>query len=253
VRDALGSPQTLAIVGGTSEIGLAICAELARASRLHRVVLAGRPGDRLDRAVLEVSSAGVPDVSVVEFDATAFAGHDDVVTEMFAGGDLDVVVLAFGVLGAPDGMLDDPDRAVYVAEVNYVAGVSLGLRIAAALRRQGHGTLVVLSSVAAERGRATNFVYGSSKAGLDTFAQGLGDRLVGTGVRVLVVRPGFVRTRMTAGLAAAPLACDPSDVARGVAHALRTGQSTVWVPAVLRGVMSGIRHLPRPVFRRLPL
>ena len=148
-------------------------------------------------------------------------------------------------------MLSDPDQAIHLAEVNYVAGVSMGLRVTAKLRRQGHGTLVVLSSVAAERGRASNFVYGSSKAGLDTFAQGLGDALAGTGVRVLVVRPGFVRTRMTAGLAEAPFACDPDDVGRAVARALRSGAQTLWVPAALRPVMSGVRHLPRPIFRRL--
>ncbi len=253
MKNALGSPESVALVGGTSQIGLAICRELALGGRLRRVVLAGRPGERLDAAARDVGGWVVGDVRTVDFDAASTAGHDDAVAEIFEAGDQDVVVLAFGVLGAPDGMLDDPDQAVHVAEVNYVASVSMGLRVAASLRRQGHGTLVVLSSVAAERGRASNFVYGSSKAGLDTFAQGLGDRLVGTGVRVIVVRPGFVRTRMTDGLPEVPLACDAEDVGRAVAHALRTGQSTVWVPAVLRAVMSGLRHLPRPVFRRLPV
>jgi len=200
-----------------------------------------------------VTGWGVPDVRCVEFDAAVTAGHDGAVRELFAGGDLDVVLLAFGLLGDRDAGVDAVDAAVRVAQVNYVGALSLGLRVAAALQAQGHGTLVVLSSVAAERGRATNFVYGSSKAGLDTFAQGLGDRLQGTGVRVVVVRPGFVRTRMTAGLPEAPLACEPGDVGRAVARALRTGQETVWVPSTLRVVMSGLRHLPRPVFRRLPL
>jgi decaprenylphospho-beta-D-erythro-pentofuranosid-2-ulose 2-reductase len=112
---------------------------------------------------------------------------------------------------------------------------------------------VVLSSVAGERGRASNFVYGSTKAGVDTFAQGLGDSLRRDGVRVVVVRPGFVHTRMTAGLPPPPLSCSPDDVGRAVLRALRTGQETVWVPASLRVVMSGLRHLPRAVFRRLPL
>jgi decaprenylphospho-beta-D-erythro-pentofuranosid-2-ulose 2-reductase len=251
VKDAFGSPQAVAVLGGTSEIGLAICRAVSSGGRLKRLVLAGR-----DRAALTASAQGlgshpVGEVSTVEFDATAPAGHDQAVRELFGGGDLDVVVLAFGVLGDQEGMLDEPDRAIHVAEVNYVAGVSMGLRVAAQLRRQGHGTLVVLSSVAAERGRASNFVYGSSKAGLDTFAQGLGDWLQGTGVRVMVVRPGFVRTRMTTGMDPAPFACDADDVGRAVAKALRNGQETVWVPAALRGVMSGVRHLPRPVFRRL--
>ena len=112
-------------------------------------------------------------------------------------------------------MSADPDQAVELAQVNYIATVSLGLRVATALRRQGHGSLVFLSSVAAERGRAANFVYGSSKAGVDTFAQGLGDSLHGTGVHVLVVRPGFVRTRMTAGLPEAPFATTAGRGRRG--------------------------------------
>lgn len=251
MKDAFGAPQSVAVLGGTSEIGLAICRAVAHGGRMQRLVLAGR-----DLAALAASAAGlgtspVGQVSTVEFHAEDTAGHDQVVREIFAGGDLDVVVLAFGVLGEQAGLLDDPDRAVRLAEVNYVAGVSMGLRVAAQLRRQGHGTMVVLSSVAAERGRASNFVYGSSKAGLDTFAQGLGDALQGTGVRVMVVRPGFVRTRMSAGLAEAPFACDADDVGHAVARALRSGAETVWVPAVLRGVMSGVRHLPRPVFRKM--
>ena len=251
MKDAFGSPQSVAVLGGTSEIGLAICRAVAAGARMRRLVLAGR-----DRAALEASADSlrgwpVGEVSTVEFDATELARHDEVVRELFADGDLDVVVLAFGVLGEQEGLLDDPDRAVRIAEVNYVGGLSMGLRVAAKLRQQGHGTLVVMSSVAAERGRASNFVYGSSKAGLDTFAQGLGDVLQGSGVRVLVVRPGFVRTAMTTGLAQAPFACDPDDVGKAVARALRSGAEIVWVPAALRGVMSGVRHLPRPVFRRL--
>lgn len=251
MKDAFGAPQSVALVGGTSEIGLAICHALAGGGRVRRVVLAGRDKAGLDTAAEVLHGAGVGAVDTVELDALTFAAHDEAVAALFAGGDLDVVVLAVGVLGNQQNLLDDPDRAVHLAEVNYVGAVSIGLRVAAALRRQGHGTLVVLSSVAAERGRASNFVYGSSKAGLDTFAQGLGDALQGTGVHVMVVRPGFVRTRMTAGLPEAPFACHPDDVGRAVARGLRAGAETVWVPAALRAVMSGVRHLPRPVFRRL--
>jgi decaprenylphospho-beta-D-erythro-pentofuranosid-2-ulose 2-reductase len=111
----------------------------------------------------------------------------------------------------------------------------------------------VLSSVAGERARRSNFVYGSSKAGLDVFAQGLGDSLQGSGVHVVIVRPGFVRTKMTAGLPDAPMATTPEAVADAVVKALRTGREIVWVPGQMRVVMSGLRHLPRPVFRRLKI
>jgi decaprenylphospho-beta-D-erythro-pentofuranosid-2-ulose 2-reductase len=253
VNDAFGTPQSVAVFGGTSEIGLAVLRELGRTGRTTRVVLAGRDADALATAAADVSAWTGAAVTSTAFDAADATGHDAAVAAAFAGGDLDVAVLAFGVLGDQDALMTDPDGAVDLVTVNYVAGVSVGLRVAERMRAQGHGTLVVLSSVAGERGRASNFVYGSSKAGLDTFAQGLGDRLAGTGVRVLVVRPGFVRTRMTEGLAEAPLACDADDVARAVVRALASGRQTVWVPAALRPVMSGLRHLPRPVFRRLDL
>jgi decaprenylphospho-beta-D-erythro-pentofuranosid-2-ulose 2-reductase len=112
---------------------------------------------------------------------------------------------------------------------------------------------VVLSSAAGERVRRADFIYGSSKAGLDAFAQGLGDALYGTGVHVMVVRPGFVRTRMTAGLPPAPLATTPEAVATAIELGLRRRSETVWVPGTLRLVMSALRHAPRALFRRLPV
>ena len=251
MMDALGAPQSLAVLGGTSEIGLAVADRLVR-GRCERVGLAGRDVAELEIAADRLVKAGAYDVRTHLFEATDTADHDRLVDALFADGDVDVVLVAFGVLGDQAAMSADPDQAVALAQVNYTATVSLGLRVATALRRQGHGSLVFLSSVAAERGRAANFVYGSSKAGVDTFAQGLGDSLQGTGVHVLVVRPGFVRTRMTAGLPEAPFATTADAVAEAVVDALGRRREVIWVPAVLRAVMSGVRHLPRPVFRRLP-
>ena len=112
---------------------------------------------------------------------------------------------------------------------------------------------MVLSSVAGERARRSNFIYGSSKAGLDAFAQGLGDALHGTGVHVMVVRPGFVRSKMTAGLEEAPWRPRRRRSPTAIETGLRRRSETVWVPGALRVVMSALRHVPRPVFRRLPL
>ena len=116
---------------------------------------------------------------------------------------------------------------------------------------QGHGTIVVLSSVAGERVRKSNYVYGASKAGLDGFAQGLGDALQGTGARVMVVRPGFVHTKMTAGRKPAPFSTTPDAVADAVVRGLEKGAETIWAPPALRFVMSGMRHLPRPLWRKV--
>src|SRR6188472_1527576 len=208
--NALGEPQTIVLLGGTSDIGRAIVDGLLSPST-RTVVLAGRRPD--DMRATELVRPGL-DVVTVAFDAADAAAHDDLVRRLAAEhGDLDVVVLAFGQLVDQAELDDDPARAAELVTVNYTGAVSVGLAVAAQFRRQGHGRLVVLSSVAGERIRKANFVYGSSKAGLDGFAQGLGDALAGSGASVLVVRPGFVHTQMTAGMAAAPFATTPSAVA----------------------------------------
>jgi decaprenylphospho-beta-D-erythro-pentofuranosid-2-ulose 2-reductase len=150
------------------------------------------------------------------------------------------------------GAAFERERALSLLRTNTVGAVSVLLAVVERMRAQGHGTVVVLSSVAGERVRKSNFAYGASKAGLDGFCQGMGDALVGSGVNVLVVRPGFVRTKMTAGLDEPPLTTTPEAVARAVVEGVRTGARTVWVPTALRWVMAAARHLPGPVFRRLP-
>ncbi|WP_369233738.1 decaprenylphospho-beta-D-erythro-pentofuranosid-2-ulose 2-reductase [Streptomyces sp. R21] len=251
MKDAFGAPQSLLILGGTSEIALATARRLI-ARRTRTVWLAGRPSPELEKAAAHLSTLGA-DVRTVAFDALDPESHETVLGKVFAEGDLDMVLLAFGVLGDQARDEKEPVAAVRVAGTNYTGAVSSGLVCARALQAQGHGSLVVLSSVAGERARRANFIYGSSKAGLDAFAQGLGDALHGTGVHVMVVRPGFVRTKMTAGLAEAPLATTPEAVATAIELGLRRRSETVWVPGALRLVMSALRHLPRPLFRRLPL
>ena len=252
MMDALGEPQSVLVLGGSSEIALATVRALPR-GRLRRVVLAGRPSAARDAAVASLTAAGITGVEAVDFDAADTASHAGVVDGVFDAGDVDIAILAFGVLGDQAEAEADPDAAVAVATVNYTGAVSVGLRVATRLRQQGHGTLVVLSSVAGDRARRSNFVYGSTKAGLDAFAQGLGDALHGTGARVLIVRPGFVRTRMTAGMDEAPMTIDPQDVAAIIVKALRKGRETVYAPGPLRFVMAGLKTVPRPLFRKLPI
>jgi decaprenylphospho-beta-D-erythro-pentofuranosid-2-ulose 2-reductase len=248
--NALGEPQTIVLLGGTSEIGRAIVERLVSPTA-RSIVLAGRRLDEMHGGGL--ARPGVT-VDAVRFDATDTASHDAFVRDLAAShGDLDVVVLAFGQLVDQEELDADPARAAELVSVNYTGAVSVGLALAAQFRRQGHGRLVVLSSVAGERVRKANFVYGSSKAGLDGFAQGLGDSLAGTGASVLVVRPGFVHSKMTEGMKAAPLATTPAAVAEATVKALGQGRRTVWVPGTLRVVSSVLRHLPGPVWRRLPL
>ena len=251
MKDALGQPQSLLLLGGTSEIGLAAARNLV-SRRTRTVLLAGRRLEALEKAADEVRAVGAERVEVLAFDADDTASHAAFADHALSRyGDIDVVLLAFGVLGDQRQAEDDPDRAVALLRTNLVGAASIGLHVARRLRRQGHGTLVVLSSVAAERARRSNFVYGSSKAGVDAFFQGLGDSLVGSGVTVLIVRPGFVRTKMTSGLEAPPLSTTPERVGDVIARAIETGVEEAWVPPALRFVMIGVRHLPRPLFRRL--
>jgi decaprenylphospho-beta-D-erythro-pentofuranosid-2-ulose 2-reductase len=253
VKDALGNVQSVLVLGGTSEIGLAIAKRLAIA-RHATVVLAGRHPDRLRLAAPTLLAAGAGRVETIAFDATSAPTHEAVISDAVRlAGDLDVVVVAFGLLG--DQVADElgGEGAVDVATTNFVGAVSVGLAAARQLRRQGHGTLVVLSSVAGQRVRRANFIYGSTKAGLDGFAQGLGDSLVGSGASVVVVRPGFVVGRMTAGMPKAPLATSPEAVAEATAHAIAAGRDVVWVPGILRLVVTVFRFLPRWVWRRLPM
>ncbi|HEY8372963.1 MAG TPA: decaprenylphospho-beta-D-erythro-pentofuranosid-2-ulose 2-reductase [Pseudonocardiaceae bacterium] len=249
--DAVGNPQSLLVLGGTSEIGLAV-AEKYAARRPLRVVLAARPSERLDAAAERLRAKGCT-VTTLPFDARRPETHTEVVEKAFAEGDIDVTVVAFGVLGDQERAWTDVEAARELAEVNYVAAVTTGVALAARLRRQGHGTLVALSSVAGERARRSNFVYGSTKAGMDAFYTGLTEALRPSGVRVCVVRPGFVHTRMTEGLTPAPLSVTPQQVADIVVDAVHRRRELVWAPAPLRWVMSVLRHLPRAIFRRLPI
>jgi decaprenylphospho-beta-D-erythro-pentofuranosid-2-ulose 2-reductase len=245
--------QNLLLVGGSSEIALGIARRLAAAGPI-RPQLLGRDRARLERAAAELRQAGCAEVPIDELDATELDGHADVLARAFErAGEIDVAVLAIGVLGAQAGLDAEPASAREVMEVNFAGCGSLLLECMRRLRAQGHGTMIVLSSVVAERPRAGNAVYGAAKAGIDALAQGLADATAGSGVRVLVVRPGFVATRMTSGLEPAPFATTIDAVADATVRALAGTAHTVWVPGRLRYVFAVLRHLPRPIYRRLPL
>lgn len=255
MRNALGSVQSLLVLGGASDIGAAVAERLV-SDGCSSVVLAGRHPDAMEPVAdrLRGTGEGVS-VSVTAWDALDVGSHGDAVKagwEAVEGGsDIDCVVLAVGVLGDQAGFEANPGSAAEVIGTNYTGAVTTLLHVASRMREQGHGTIIVLSSVAGERARKSNYVYGSTKAGLDTFAQGLGDALVSDGIRVIVVRPGFVHTSMTEGKEAAPLATSPDKVADAVAKALAGRQETVWVPNAFRFLMSAFRHLPRTLWRKV--
>ena len=254
MKDALGSVQSVLVLGGGSDIALATLRELVQ-RRARTVVLAARDPERARPPPPSCARPVRPRVETVAFDARDTASHDAFVDDVFERvGDVDLALLAFGVLGDQEEAEHDGRAAVDIAEVNYVASVSVAVPIAQRMRTQGHGTIVALSSVAGERARRSNFVYGSSKAGIDALLPGPRRfSLVGTGVRVMIVRPGFVHTKMTDGMDAAPLSTTPEAVADAIVRGLARGHETVWVPSQLRYVMSVLRHVPRTVFRKLPI
>jgi decaprenylphospho-beta-D-erythro-pentofuranosid-2-ulose 2-reductase len=250
---ATASPTRVLVLGGTSEIGLAIVRRLAQQGPVSAMLL-GRDQQRLETALGNLRAAGSVDGRTAILEATELDTHERAVADVFqAAGGFDVAVLAVGVLGAQAGLDADPAQAAEVMQVDFLGAGSLLFHCLRQLRKQGSGTLIVLSTVAAERPRASNAIYGAAKAGLDALAQGLADAEADSGVRVLVVRPGFVKTRMTEGLPAAPFATTADAVAEATVAALSGRAHTIWVPAHLRYVFAALRHLPRPLFRRLPL
>jgi short-subunit dehydrogenase len=242
--------QTVLILGGRSEIGGELAVRLAPGAS---IVLAARNADRLDEQVAAVRAAGAAAVACVEFDADDIDSHGPLIASIIAEhGPIDTAVLAFGVLGDQSRAETDAAHAVAVVHTDYVAQVSLLTHLAAAMRETGRGVLVVFSSVAGVRVRRANYVYGSAKAGLDGFASGLTDALHGSGVRLLLVRPGFVIGRMTEGMTPAPLSSTPAQVATATARALGKQRRTVWIPWTLRPVFFGFKLLPQFVWRRMP-
>ncbi|MBO0676278.1 SDR family NAD(P)-dependent oxidoreductase [Mycolicibacterium sp. S2-37] len=238
------------IFGGRSEIGVEVATRLARGAT---VVLAARGADRLDEQVRAVREAGAEAVHTTEFDADDLTSHAPLVAELIAEhGPIRTAVLAFGILGDQARAERDPAHAAAVVHTDYVAQVSLLTVLTVAMREVGAGSIVVFSSVAGARVRRANYVYGSAKAGLDGFANGLADALHDSGVHLLIVRPGFVIGRMTEGMKPAPLSSTPAQVADATVRALTRRRGAVWVPSALGALVVAMRLLPRPVWRRMP-
>ncbi|MEU0498283.1 SDR family NAD(P)-dependent oxidoreductase [Mycobacterium sp. NPDC006124] len=242
--------RLVVVFGGRSEIGIELATRLASGAT---VVLAARGADRLSGEVAAVTKAGAAAVHVREFDADALDSHTPLVESLVAEfGPIDTAVVAFGILGDQARAETNPAHAAAIVHTDYTAQVSLLTVLASTMRSAGTGTMVVFSSVAGVRPRRANYVYGSAKSGLDAFARGLADALHGSGVRLLLVRPGFVVGRMTEGMSPAPLSSTPAQVAEAVATALAKGRNEIWVPRSLAVLVLAFRLMPRPLWRRLP-
>ena len=259
VFDAVGNPQAILLLGGTSEIALAIAERYLRDASA-RVILADLPDHphKAD-AIAAMTSAGAKSVEWVDFDGLKTDDHPAAIDKAWSDGDVDVAVVAFGLLGDAEELWQNQRKAVQIAGINYTAAVSVGVLVGEKMRAQGSGRIIAMSSAAGERVRRSNFVYGSTKAGLDGFYLGLGEALREFGVRVLVIRPGQVRTSTTiahweaTGAKEAPFTVDKEDVAELAVTASAKGKDLIWAPGPFRYVMMILRHIPRPIFRKLPI
>jgi len=245
-----GAGQLIVVFGGRSEIGSEVALRLAPGAT---VILTTRHGHGLDQQVSALRAAGAADVHVKGFDADDLPSHAPLLDEIHTEyGPIGTAVLAFGLLGDQARAEEDVDHAVAIVHTDYVAQVSLLTLLAQRMRADGSGRIVVFSSIAGARVRRANYVYGSAKAGLDGFAAGLSDALHGSGVQVLVVRPGFVIGRMTEGMEPAPMSSTPQQVADATVRALARGRRSVWVPWGV-GVLAFVtRFVPRALWRRMP-
>ena len=250
-RRRLHPLRTALVLGGGSDIGSAIVSALAEQG-LRRCVLAGRDPEASAEALRRTIGPEV-EVRAERWDALDIADHERFVTSMFgAHGPIDLVICAVGLLGHHAGLAMGPEQIDLMARSNFVGPAAVLSAIAPALVQQGHGTVVVLSSVAAARARRSNYVYGSAKAGLDAFAQGLGDALADTPVAVIVARPGFVRSKMTVGLDPAPFSRTPDEVAAVLVRAINAEHSRiVWIPGVLGLILGLLRLAPQRIWRKV--
>lgn len=251
--NAVGSPQKILLLGGTSEIGLAIVEEYLKKGP-SKVVLASLADDPVrEAAEAQMKAAGATSVETIDFDAVDFDSHAAVIDRAWEGGDVDVAIVAFGMLGDAEELWQDQKKAVFACHLNYTGAVSVGVLLGQKMKAQAHGRIIAMSSAAGMRVRRSNFVYGSTKAGLDGFYLNLGEALEPFGAGVTVVRPGQVRTRMSNHLKEAPLTVDKEEVAKLAVKAATAKKEIVWAPPAFELVMTGLRHVPRPIFKKLPI
>jgi short-subunit dehydrogenase len=238
------------IIGATSAIAIA-CARLF-AARGDELVLAARNPDRLGQLAGDLKLRGASAVNTVGFLAEAGQDYEGFARETWAQG-VDCLLLAHGSLPEQAECQDDVVATRREFETNCLSSISLLAAFAGRFAEQGYGTIAVISSVAGDRGRQSNYLYGSAKAALSSYTQGLRNRMQGRGVRVITLKPGFVDTPMTAGFEKGLLWAQPAQVAKGILRAIERGGDVVYLPWFWRYIMLIIRSIPERLFKRLSL
>jgi short-subunit dehydrogenase len=244
-----GKPPVL-VLGGRSDIGLAVARRFAAAG--HPVGLAARDAGSLEEEQADIALRHGVEAELYEFDVLDTRGLDAFVEGLDPAPG--IVVSVVGAMGDQAESERNPEAAALVMRTNYEGPAQVLGLFAERFAVEGRGTLVGVSSVAGDRGRASNYVYGSAKAGFTAFLSGLRNRLAKTGVHVVTVKPGFVATRMTEGMdLPGALTAQPDEVAEAVFRAVGRRQDVVYVRPVWWLVMRVIRSIPEPVFKRMRL
>jgi len=240
------------IIGANSAIAEAVARRLA--ARGDSLYLLARSAERLEALARDLELRGGRVAGWARFDARDTAAHPAAMDAAVAAlGGLDTALVAHGTLGDQKACEASVPETLDQLSTNLLSVVSLGTLLANRFEAQGSGTLAVISSVAGDRGRQSNYVYGTAKAGVSAFVSGLRNRLHRSGVRVVTIKPGFVDTPMTAGMRKGPLFSSADAVARGIVAAMDSGQDVVYLPFFWRFIMAAVRAVPEPLFKRLKL
>ncbi len=244
--------KTVLILGATSSIARA--AANAFAEKGYALFLAGRHVDELERLAADIAIRHTAKVQYGAFEAEDFDSHSaflqHVVTTI---GPLDGVLLAFGTTGDHDAALHNFDAAQTIIHSNFTGACSILTHCANHLSAQKQGFIIALSSVAGERGRQSNYIYGAAKGGLSLFLQGLRNRLYPLGVRVITIKPGFVDTPMTFGKPGLFLVASPADVGKNIVETLDAKRDIVYIPGFWKYIMHIIKAIPESIFKRMKL
>jgi decaprenylphospho-beta-D-erythro-pentofuranosid-2-ulose 2-reductase len=237
------------VLGATSAIAQEVCRLLA--ARQSSFFLAGRGGERLQAVAADLRVRGAAEIHCADLDLNDVEAHEAILDRAWKElGGVDAAVLAYGILGNQQEAEKDFTEVRRIFETNFLSASSWILRIAARFAAQRRGALAVISSVAGDRGRKSNFIYGTSKGALSTLLEGLRHRHYGTGITLLTVKPGMVDTPMTAHIPKSALFAAPKSVAMVVIRGLAKGKTVVYAPGFWRYIMLVIRSLPEFIFNK---
>ncbi len=235
--------------------------ELAHQTAIHfaapgvHFFLAGREVQKLQTISDDLTAREAKiKTSIYQIDALDFDLHQKLFEDAAAVMDeIDLVIIAHGTLAAQEEIQNNIDDILREYGINCTSVISLSSHAATYFENLGRGTLAVLSSVAGDRGRASNYIYGSAKGAVSLYLQGLRNRLFKSGIKIITIKPGMVRTKMTAHMAASPLFSKPEDVGKGIYKAIISGKDVAYVPGYWKIIMAIIKSIPESIFKKLSL